>query len=96
MLLHLEPLLERDEQRLVDGERREQAGVLEAADELALGPLLGREVGDVDAVEADDALVGRLVAADDVEDRRLAGAVRADEAEHLALAQVEATRRRRR
>ena len=41
-LLHLEPLLEGDEQRLEDGERREQAGVLEAADQLAAGPLLGR------------------------------------------------------
>ena len=49
---HLEPLLERDEQRLEDGERREQPGVLEAADQLAPGRAARAAGRDVDAVEA--------------------------------------------
>src|SRR5438093_924926 len=45
---------------------------------------------DVHAVEADVTRVGDQEAGDEVEDRRLPGAVRADEAEDLALVQLEA------
>ena len=50
---------------------------------------VGAPVGDVFAVEDDAALVGDEEAGDEVEDRRLAGAVRADEAEHFAFAQAQ-------
>ncbi len=43
-----------------------------------------RRARDVDAVEADRAGVGVEIAGDQVEQRRLAGAVRADDAERLA------------
>ena len=50
--------------------------------------------GDVDAVERDAAAVGADGAGDQVEQRGLAGAVRADDAERLALRDVETRRRR--
>ncbi len=41
--------------------------------------------GDIAAVEADFAGVGRKPAGDQIEERRLAGTVRTDDAERLAL-----------
>ena len=71
--------------RLGDGERREQPGVLERPAEAAAGPgRSGCSVGDVVAVEHDRAVVGGQEAGDEVEQRRLAGAVGPDEPEDLA------------
>ena len=50
---------------------------------------LRRDVGDVAAVEAHDAAFGDLEAADDAQDRRLAGAVRAEQRDALALVDLE-------
>ena len=54
-----------------------------------LAMLVGAQAGDVVAVEEDPAGVERLEAGDQVEQRRLAGAVRTDDAEDLALVDVE-------
>ena len=54
---------------------------------------LAESSGDVGAVERDGALVRELVAADDVEERRLARAVRSDESERLAVPQRRGRRR---
>ena len=53
------------------------------------GDAVGAQAGDVVAVEEDAAGVERLEAGDQVEQRGLAGAVRADDAEDLALVHVE-------
>ena len=69
--------LERDGDVLAHGQRREQPGALERAAEAEPRAGVGRQRGDVDAVE-DDAGPRRLdEAGDDVEQRGLAGAVRA-------------------
>ena len=51
---------------------------------------LGVDVGERAAVEADDAAVGDAEPADRAQQRRLAGAVRAEQREHLALLHFEA------
>ena len=51
-----------------------------------------RQARDVPAAEADAAAVEREIAGDQVEQRRLAGAVRPDDAERLALVDVERDR----
>ena len=79
--------LQRHGQRLPHGERRPQARVLERAAEAGSRPAAGAPPAHVDPVELDAAAVRGLEAADEVEDRRLAGAVRADEPEDLALVQ---------
>src|SRR5207249_1662479 len=53
------------------------------------GEGVGRQPGDRAAVEADVASVGSVEAAQAVEERRLAGAVRADEADDLSLVHIE-------
>ena len=53
-------------------------------------PLLGGDVGDRAAVQAHDAARRRAEAGDDPQDRRLAGAVGAEQREHLAPAHLEA------
>ena len=53
------------------------------------GDLVRRRVGDVAAVEDDRALVGLDHAADGLEQRRLAGAVRAEQRDDLALVDLE-------
>ena len=55
-----------------------------------MGPPVGREPGDVDALEEDAALVRRIDAVDDVEQRGLAGAVGPDDGEQLAAVDLEA------
>ena len=57
----------------------EQRGNLVGAAQAAADPLIGREMGDVFAEEADRAGRGREVAGDAVEQRGLAGAVRAED-----------------
>ena len=67
--------------RLDDLERTPDAAAAEHARPLAR---------DVDALERDRARVGRDEAVQEIEQRRFAGAVRADDAEDLAAAHVEA------
>ena len=55
-----------------------------------LHPLLGRDVGDRRAVQAHDAARRRAEPGDHPQDRRLAGAVRAEQREHLAPPDLEA------
>ena len=67
----------------------EQLDVLEGAGDAASRRWCGGDAGDVLALE-NEAAAGRLVdAADEVEDRGLAGAVGADDGEDLALLHVE-------
>ena len=63
----------------------EQADVLERAPDAPLGHEVRRPVGDVLACELDDAGRHLVDAGDHVEERRLAGAVRPDEAYDRAL-----------
>ena len=67
----------------------EQLDVLERARDAHAGDLVRRHAGDV-AILVEQAPRGRLVEPrDHVEDRRLAGAVGADDGEDLALADLE-------
>src|SRR5207247_5352515 len=68
---------------LGDGEGGEDPRVLEGATEAVRRPPVGTPAGDVDAAEEDAAGVRRQQSGDQVEDRRLAGAVGADEPEDL-------------
>ena len=68
---------------------QEQAQRLEGARDPALGDLVRLEADDAAPFE-EDVACGRLVdAGDEVEERRLAGAVRADHADDLSLAHVD-------
>src|SRR5205814_1716960 len=58
------------------GEAREQGGNLVGPAQTPADSLIGREMGDVFAEEADRSRRGRKVAGDAVEQRRLAGAIR--------------------
>ena len=78
-----------DGQALRGGEGGEEPRLLERPAEAPLGPLVRRQLGDVLAPEAHPPLVDGQEPGDAVEQRGLAGAVLADEAEHLALAEVE-------
>src|SRR5205823_12368619 len=75
--------------RLLDRERREQSRVLERAPEAPLCSSEGRRVGDLATQEKDTSAVDRKKARDAVEQRRLTGAVLADEAENLTVAERE-------
>ena len=77
-------------QVLVDGHRREHALAAEQDADPELRPLLGRDVGDGAAVEPHDAASGVPRPGDDAQDRRLAGAVGAEQREHLAASDLEA------
>src|SRR5215208_5524249 len=75
---------------VLDVEAAEDRGLLgQVADAEPRAPV-HRQRRDVVAVEADDALVRRDEAGDHVEDRRLAGAVRAKQPDRLAVAHVQA------
>ena len=78
-----------DEQVLEHGRVLEQLDVLERAGDAEAGDLVRRAPAEVDAVELDRSRRRRVEPADEVEDRRLAGAVRADQREHLAARDVE-------
>src|SRR4029077_4690758 len=56
------------------------------------GDAVGRNVGDVLVLEEQPPCAGLIDAADQVENRRLAGAVWADDGEYLALVHLEADR----
>ena len=78
-----------DHDVLGHGEIGEGLELLEGARDAAAGDAVGPQAGDLAAVEEDAAGVGRLEAGDQVEQRRLAGAVGADDAEDLALVDIE-------
>ena len=67
-----------------DGEIREQRGDLERAGEAELAAPIGRQRGDVVAVEMDAAGVGRELARELADQRALARAVRPDDGVQLA------------
>ena len=81
--------LESHRDGLPGGERRVEEGLLKGAAEPGPGPLVGGPSGDVAAPELDGAAVDGQEPGDAVEERRLAGAVLADEAEDLALPEFE-------
>ena len=79
---------EKGEHQIVDhAEIVERGGELERAHQAPGDPLLGRHAGDVFAFVADRAFVGRVIARQQIEERGLAGAVRADDAGDLVLPQ---------
>ena len=75
---------------LADRHLREHALAAGQQADAHASPLLGRDVGDGLAVEAHDAAGRRAEAGDDPQDGRLAGAVGAEQGQHLALAHLEA------
>jgi hypothetical protein len=74
-----------DQHVLEDGQLMEQRRRLKGADQPVLGDPAGLEARYGPAAIADRARVRAIEAADHVEGRRLAGAVRADQAADLAL-----------
>jgi hypothetical protein len=78
-----------DEQVLQHGGVLEQLDVLERARDAELGDAVRRQPRQVVAVEPDAAAARRIDQADQVEDGRLARAIRADDGEHLARLQCE-------
>ena len=67
------------------GEVGEQADVLEGARDAGDGYPIGREAGDIAPVEEEAACVGPVDSGEEIEQRRLARAVRADQAVDFAL-----------
>jgi hypothetical protein len=78
-----------DQQVLADGHPPEHAGLLEGPHQPPRDVLLETVAGDVRAVEPDPPLGRGLDARDQVEQRRLARAVRADHADELARRHLE-------
>ena len=74
---------------LAHREVAERAAVLERAGEAVTAAPMRRPAGDVAVTERDSALVGTVEAAEHVDERRLAGAVRPDQADDLAAVQLE-------
>ena len=72
-----------------DGESRERPQLLERARHPQAAYPIRREAGERGAVQAHLPGVGAIEAADDLEERRLAGPVRADDADQLAGRHVE-------
>ena len=72
-----------------DRDSPDEPDVLEGAGHPGRHPLVGRGVGDVEPPEPAPAGVGPAEPADHVEQRRLAGAVGADDADDLQLADLE-------
>src|SRR6266496_4162795 len=78
-----------DKHVLTDGEAREDPGELEGPADAEAEDTLRRPVGDWPPVQVHLAAVHPFVASDHVEQRRLAGAVRPDEARHRALLELD-------
>ena len=74
---------------VLDRQAEEESRGLERACEPELGPLAGGHGRNVASEELDASLGGRELAGDDVEERRLAGAVRPEESTTLAGMDVE-------
>src|SRR5581483_3703112 len=75
---------------LLHGEAAEDRGFLRQIADAEPGALVHRQRRDIETVELDAPAVGRNQSSDDVEDRGLAGAVRPEQADRLAAADVEA------
>src|SRR5450432_562895 len=79
------PAMDRGDQQILEhGEILERPGNLIGAPDSGDAALMRPGRGNVAAVQADFASIGREPAGDQVEQRRLAGAVRTDDAERLA------------
>src|SRR6516162_4569705 len=78
---------EGDGDGLRHGESREEPSVLERSPESQARPDIGAQARDVVPAQNDPALLGDSRATDEIEQRRLASAVRTDDAEDLALVQ---------
>ena len=87
--------LRRDEHVLEHGQPGEDARELEGPPDTELEDARRSRVRDRRAAEADLAGVGSLVAGDDVEERRLAGPVRADQAGDRTLLDLQVAHRQR-
>src|SRR5262249_18347013 len=74
---------------VAEGELVEQVDELEASRDPRLDPLIGRLLGHVAAFEQDLAAVGPQEAAHQVDERRLARAVRADQRQHFSGVDLE-------
>ena len=85
-----------DQQILEHRHADERVRDLVRAADAAAAALVGRQRRDVRSVEDDPAGIRRQAAGDQVEQRRLAGAVRPDHAERFALVQVQCSDRRSR
>ena len=72
-----------------DGEARERPELLECARDAQAAHVVGRETRETRSIQVDRAGVGAIEAADDLEERRLAGSVRADDPDQLAGLHVE-------
>ena len=72
-----------------DGQRRDQREILVDGVDPERACVVDRPEGRLLAVDEDPARVGPVEAAQDLDERRLAGAVVADQAEALALAEAE-------
>src|SRR5262245_64501618 len=79
-----------DERIVLDRERWKWPDQLERAPDAAPADRIGRQAIDPLAGKGDRALVGREHAGDQIEQRGLAGSVRPDHRENLALADLEA------
>ena len=75
---------------LLDGEAAEDRGFLRQIADAEPRALIHRQLGDVVAVELDRAAIGLDQAGDHVEHGGLAGAVRAEQADRLAAADIDA------
>ncbi len=75
---------------LLDREAAEDRGFLRQIADAEARALIHRQLGDVVAVELDGAAIGLDQAGDHVEHRGLAGAVRAEQADRLAAAHIDA------
>src|SRR5262249_20568332 len=84
-----------DTQIVADREVGEELEALERSCDAQPRPLVRLETAHITAVEQDSARAGGLQAGDDVEERRLAGAVRTDESRDLCRGHVEVDARER-
>ena len=72
-----------------DGEARERPELLECARDAQAAHVVGRETRETRSIQVDRAGVGAIEAADDLEERRFARSVRADDPDQLAGLHVE-------
>ena len=86
---HLDPPFARDRDRLLHRQAGEEAGVLEGPAQPGAGPAVRAEGGDVGVTQEDLAAVRGEVARQQIEERRLAGAVGADDADDLAAGHLD-------
>ena len=71
------------------GHAAKQRNILEGAGDTAIGGVVGPHLGARLAFEGDNAFLRLIKSVDDIEHRRLAGAIRADDGADLAFANIE-------